>query len=321
MMRPLAPIPPLGRRATGLTLLSALVSGPARAQAVESVTILAPGPEEGEASRWATRAAAALTRGFHRPVALRVSALGGPDGVTAANRFATLDGGNGRTFLALPGATCHARLTGASRARFQPGTWLPLLMSWHNVVLAGRGPLPARGAEPLRVAIPAPDAPEAAALAALDLLGLPARPVPGQPELSFTTGQADVLLVTGPDASARALALGATPWYQQTAPEAEASEIPSLPAASPAARGVLAAFGALQMRAALVMPLLTSADTIAAWRRAASRWQEEERALPVDGQALVGTAAAAAFALLAPAPDAVLSYRNWLEQRLGWRAN
>ena len=94
----------------------------------------------------------------------------------------------------------------------------------------------------------------------------------------------------------------------------------AITAASPGARAVLAAAAGLQLRAALVMPPLTPADTVAAWRRAALRWQEEERAQPGDGHALVGAPAAAAFALLNPPPDAVLAYRNWLERRLGWRA-
>ena len=314
----------LGRRAAGLALLSLAAPAllgprPARAQ-TEGGTVLVPGPEDGGCARWAARAAGALARGLHRQGALRLTFLGGPDGVTAANRFATLDGAEGPRFLVLPGLTCHARLTGATRARFEPATWLPLLVSWQGAVLAGRGPVPSRNAAPLRVAIPAPDAPEAAALAALDLLGLPARAVAGVPEAAFAAGEADALIVTGPDPVARAVALGAVPWNHIALPgEAEGGDIPTLPA-STAARGVVAAAAGMQVRAALVMPPLTPADTVAAWRRAATRWQEEERAQPAEGQALIGAAAAAAFALLAPPPDATLSYRSWLERRLGWRA-
>jgi hypothetical protein len=289
------------------------------AQGQEGGTILVPGPEDGGCARWAARASASLSRGLHRPGALRLTYLGGPDGVTAANRFATLDGADGTRFLALPGWTCHARLTGATRARFEPRAWLPLLVNWHGAVLAGRGPLPARGGAALRVAIPSPDAPEAAALAALDLLGLPAQPVTGTPDTAFAAGEADVLILAGPDALARAQALGALPWYQFSPVEGDGGEIPAFPSDTPAARGVLAAAAGLQMRAALVMPLLTPADTVAAWRRAAARWPEEERGQPEVGQALTGPAATTAFALLTPPPDATLSYRSWLERRLGWR--
>ncbi|HEY8613440.1 MAG TPA: hypothetical protein VIL69_19425, partial [Roseomonas sp.] len=304
MIAPLPPGPPhlagppaLTRRGAGLALLSlavpALLPGMARAQVQESGTILVPGPEDGGFARWATRASAALTQGLQRPGALRLSYLGGPDGVTAANRFATLEGARGARFLVLPGWTCHARLTGSTRARFEPGAWLPLLLTWQGAVLAGRGPLPFRGGAPLRVALPAPDAPEAAALAALDLLGIPARPLAGLSEAAFLAGESDALIVTGADPVGRAQALGAVPWYRLGSPaEGEVSEIPPLPGNSPAARGILAAAAGLQMQAALVMPPLTPADTVAAWRRVAIRWQEEERAQPAEGQALIGAAAA-----------------------------
>ncbi|MCR0980882.1 hypothetical protein [Roseomonas populi] len=312
---------PLGRREAGLALLGlAGLPGAARAQVAESTTILVPGPEDGGCARWAARAAAALARGLHRPGPLRLSFVGGPDGVTAANRFATLDGAEGPRLLVLPGWTCHARLTGTTRARFEPGAWLPLMASWQGAVLAGRGPRPGRGGTPLRVAIPAPEAPEAAALAALDLLGVPAAPVTGAAEAAFAAGDADALIVIGADPVARAASLGAVPWYLLSTGEGEATEIPPLPGRSPETRAVLAAAAGLQMRAALVMPPLTPADAVAAWRRAAVRWQEEERAQPTEGQPLTGTAAGAAFALLAPAADATLAYRSWLERRLGWRA-
>ncbi|WP_338663410.1 hypothetical protein VQH23_25180 [Pararoseomonas sp. SCSIO 73927] len=320
--RPTPPRPfPLGRRAAGLALLG--LAGPPRtagAQAEQAPAILVPGPEDGGCARWAGRAAAALGRGLPRPGALRLLFVGGPDGVTAANRFATLDGAEGPRLLALPGLACHARLAGASRARFEPGAWLPLLASWQGAVLAGRGPLSGRGAAPLRVAILSPDAPEAAALAALDMLGIAARPVAGAAEAAFAAGEADALIVTGADPVARAAAIGAVPWHLLSTGEGEASEVPPLPARGPEARAVLAAAAGLQMRAALVMPPLTPADAVAAWRRSAARWQEEERAQPADGQPLTGTAAAAAFALLTPPADVTLAYRAWLERRLGWRA-
>ncbi|MBP0494509.1 hypothetical protein [Roseomonas indoligenes] len=317
----LPPSPALRRRAAGLALLGlAGLPRAARAQAEQGLTILVPGPEDGGCARWAARAAASLARGLHRPGSLRLSVVGGPDGVTAANRFATLDGAEGPRLLVLPGWTCHARLTGATRARFEPGTWLPLMASWQGAVLAGRGSLPGRGGAPLRVAIPSPDAPEAATLAALDMLGIAARPVTGAAETAFAAGEADALIVTGADPVAQARAIGAVPWYLLSTGEGEATEIPPLPGRSPEGRAVLAAAAGLQMRAALVMPPLTPADTVAAWRRAAARWQEEERAQPADGQPLTGTAAGAAFALLNPPADATLVYRSWLERRLGWRA-
>ncbi|WP_140885398.1 hypothetical protein [Muricoccus nepalensis] len=323
-MPPTGPLPSRRRalRVAALGLAAAaLRDDPARAQGPEGATILAPGPEDGAGARWAARAAGALSRGMQRPGAMRLAVLGGPDGVTAANRFATLDGSQGPSLLALPGWTCHARLVGSTRARFEPRGWLPLLLSWQGAVLAGRGPLPGAAGAPLRVAMPSAEAPEAAALAALDLLGLPGRPFAGLPEAAFAAGEADALILAGPEAAARAQTLGATPWCAFPGPaEAEAAEAPPFPTGSPLAQAVVAAVAAMQVRAALVAPALTAADTVAAWRRAGSRWQEEERALPGEGQPLAGAAAASAFALLLPPPDAVLDYRSWLDRRLGWRA-
>jgi len=313
-----------GRRRLGLAALGLALPAPVRSQMGEVATILAPGPEDGGCARWAARAGQALARGMQRPGALRLAVVGGPDGVTAANRFATLDGGQGPSLLVLPGWTCHARLTGSTRARFEPRAWLPLLLSWQGAVLAGRGPLPGRGATmptaPLRVAMSSAEAPEAAALTVLDLLGVPARAVAGPSEAAFLAGEADALILAGQDPVLRAHAIGATPWYGFPSPvENESSEIPPFPVASPLTRAIVAAVAAMQVRAALVMPVLTAADSVAAWRRAGLRWQEEERALPGEGVPLVGAAAAAAYAQLMPPPDAVLDYRNWLDRRLGWR--
>jgi len=317
-----------GRRALCLAALGGLgPAGAALAQAPEATTggtILVPGPEDGDCARWAGRAASALGRGLGKPAALRLTFLGGPDGVTAANRFATLDGVEGSRLLVLPGTAFHVLLTGATRARFEPRAWLPLMATWHRAVLAGRGPLPDRNGPARRVAVPTPDAPEAAALALLDHLGLPARAVPGTPEVAYAANEADALILVGPDPLAAARSLGATPWYHLGAPgEVESAEVPPLPSEGPAARGILAAVAGLQMRAALVLPNLTPSDAVAALRRATLRWAEEERGRPSDTpvpSALTGPATAAAYARLLPAPDATLAYRAWLESRLGWRA-
>ena len=312
-----APFP--RRRVLGLGALGFGMLALSSARATEGATILVPGPEDGACARWATRAAGIMARGTQRAGTTRLSVLGGPDGVTAANRFATLDGAGGPSLLALPGWTCHARLTGSSRARFEPRSWLPLLLSWRGAVLAGRGPLPARGT-PVRVAMPSAEAPEAAVLAAMDLLGLSGLPLVAQPEAAFAAGEADALIVLGPEPLARAQAMGATPWYGFPGPaELERAEVAPFPLSAPLARAVTAAVAALQVRAVLVAPVLSAADSVAAWRMAAGRWQEEERTMPGEDQPLVAASAAEAFALVTPPADAVLDYRNWLERRLGWR--
>ena len=60
------------------------------------------------------------------------------------------------------------------------------------------------------------------------------------------------------------------------------------------------------------------------WRGAAARWLEEEaRSAGTTGgtRPLSGAEAAPLLAAaLAPPPEAALAYRDWLAQRLHWRA-
>lgn len=298
--------------------------------AADNVTLLLPGPEGGAAALWARGVMAGLARGLPHAVALRATILGGPDGVTAANRFATLEAGDGRTLLVLPGLAAHARLVGESRAQFQPESWLPLCVSWQGAVLAGHAPS-APSTRPLRLALPGPDAPEAAALLALDLLGQPALPVFGiaaaDAPSALAQGAADAVVIAAPAAAAQARRHGLTPWLELDTPgRRENPELPAasaLPALRPAALAAAqAGFAALRLRAALMLPALTSADVVAAWRRAALLWQEDEARQPAEttAPALVGAEARATIAPLCPAPDAVLAYREWLLRRLRWQA-
>jgi hypothetical protein len=148
----------LTRRAAlgGAALIAAL---PAWAAVPDSVVLLAPGPEEGAAARLALRASAGLSRGLIQAAALRVAVLGGPDGITAANRFASAAAPDGRSLLLLPGAAAQAHLVGESRARFEPRQWTPVAAVMRPVLVAGRGDLPGLARAPLRLALPSPDAP------------------------------------------------------------------------------------------------------------------------------------------------------------------
>jgi hypothetical protein len=310
-------------------------AGRVRAQAPalvpDTATLLLPGPEGGAASQWAGRVAAGLTRGLPHAVALRLSPIGGPDGVTAANRFATMETGDGRTLLVLPGLAAQARLIGESRAQFQIDGWLPLCVSWQGALLAGRGPRPAPG-QPLRLALPGPDAPETAVLLALELQGR--RPVPvfglagPAAEAALARGEADAMVLASPSPLRRADRLGLTAWAELDTPGRR--DLPQLPLLADAPSGarpsqvaaVQAGFAALRLRAALLLPALTSADVVAVWRRAALRWQEEElKDSPETATpALIGTEARAAVSALCPSADAVLVYREWLLRRLNWQA-
>lgn len=299
----------------------------------EAATLIAPGPEEGSAARFAAYAARGLARALVQASAVRVAVLGGPDGITAANRFAassTLPGQG--LLLVLPGLATQALLVGESRARYEPRQWPALTGSLLPALVAGRGPL--GEAQPLRIALGAPGAPETAALLALDLLGRNMTPVflPSglAPEAAVTSGAADVAVLTGRSVGARAAALGLTPWFSFDGPAGMRDpllpQVPALgellpdPARPELLAAVRAAGGGLRVRGLLVLPALTAADTVALWRDAARRWAEQEATEEPGTRRVLAEDAADALATLCPAPDAALAYREWLYRRLAWQA-
>jgi hypothetical protein len=325
-------------KATRRTLLAtalAGVAGPLRAATPipEAATLLAPGPERGPAAAFAADAARGLPRGLLQAAALRVSVLGGPDGITAANRFAASTPADGQLLLALPGQAGYALLLGDPRARYEPRNWPALSASLAPAILAGRGPL--NGTSPVRIALPGPAAPEVGALLALDLLGRPASTVFSAvgmtSEALVAAGAADALVLTGTAAAARAASLGLTPWFAfDTEDGARDPALPQLPTLAeqlpdPAVPEFLAAAraagAALRLRGLLVLPALTSADTVAMWRDAARRWVETEPAAADSGTRHAAPEEAARLhAALCPGPEAGAAYRDWLQRRLNWRA-
>jgi hypothetical protein len=332
---------PTRRDLAGGALLAALTgfSRPlgAATSVPEAAIMLVPGPEEGAAAQIAGRAAAALARGLVHAVALRVTVLGGPDGVTAANRFASSTAPDGRVLLMLPGVGAHAQMVGDSRARFEPRQWPAICGSLQSCVLAGRGTLGAGGADaaPLRLALPSPAAPETAALLALDLLGCRVTPVFGlagaAAEAAVRTGQADAMPLVGPALAGRATALGLACWFSfDQAGHARDAALPQVPALGellpdPHRADLLeaarAAGAAMRTRGLVVLPPLTSADVVALWRAAAQRWAEEEPTPLEAGARRIAAAEATVLSstLCAPA-DIAVAYREWLQRRLNWRA-
>jgi hypothetical protein len=333
------PDPTQRRTLLGLAAVVPIATAPRPSVAAlpGSATLLVPGPKDGAIALWAERLAAGLRRGATTAINLEPSVLGGPDGVTAANRFATTAAPDGRTLLVLTGATAQARLVGDPRARFDPAGWLPLCAALAIPVVVGRGPLPsvlggADAAAPVRLGLPGgPEHPATAALLALDLLGVPAAPVlglaPQQAEAAFVQGAVDAVVLQGTDAPARLAMLRAHPWFGLDGAGGGGADLPSVPDLAPRApRPLLAALRAAatgaRLQAAVVLPALTPADTVALWRGAAQRWaEEEERGAAAAGGSRPRSAPDAAIALgaLAPPPEVALAYREWLLRRLQWR--
>ncbi len=318
------------RRLLALTLTGLATPALGATGVPEAVTLLAPGPEVGPGAGFARRAATGLPRGLAQAASFRVSLLGGPDGITAANRFAASTPADGRLLLALPGAAMQALLLGESRARFEPRHWPALAGSVMPALLAGRGPLGALGR--VRLALPGPAAPEAAGLLALDVLGRPASPVfPSggvTAEQAVAAGAADALVLAGPGAAQRAAALGLAPWFAFDG--VEGVREPGLPMLgdllpdppSPDLLAALRAAGAaLGVRGLLVLPALTSADVVAMWRDAARRWIESDpQGIEPGARHAAPEEAARALAALCPGAEAAAAYRDWVQRRFAWRA-
>ena len=313
--------------ATGAAPVSAATSVP------ENATLIAPGPNDGAAAALATRAARGLARGLVQAAALRVAVVGGPDGITAANRFAASLPPEPPSLLLLPGLAGHSLLVGDPRARFEPRQWPALIACLQPAILAGR--LPADQSLPVRLAMGGPGSPESAALLAIEMLGATANAVLLQPgmsaEAAVAAGNADAAVLTGPEPLAQAAALGLTPWFAlDGADGARDPSLPSLPTLGellpdPSSPDLLASIRAegvaLRLRGMLVLPALSGANAVALWRGAARRWLGSEPEAGDPGTRLLAPdVAAAALATLCPAPPVALAYREWLVRRLAWQA-
>lgn len=304
--------------------------GPARGAVPDAALLVAPGPEDAASFRWLQRLGAGLGRALPQATAFRVQAVGGPDGVTAANRFATEAEPDGRCLLAFAPGAAQARLIGDGRAKYDCGTWLAVCAGTQAAALLVRRQL-APGAA-LRVATSGAELPETAAMLALDLLGRPTLPVlTPAPEAAFASGAADAFLASGPALAARARALDAEILLAAEpgggGRDPLLPEVPVLPefrAELPAAAlaALRAALAASRLRTLVVLPALTPADAVSAFRRAAQHWQEEEaREGAAEAVRLIGPAESARIqAQLAASAEACIHYREWLQRRTGWRA-
>jgi len=312
---------------------ASLPRAPAGATPPEAATLLVPGPDDGPLALWAQRIGAALGRHLPHAAALRVQVLGAADGLVAANRFATSAAPDGRSLLAAAPVALHARMLGDNRVRFDPSGWLPVCGAAMPVLLAGRTRPPRPGVA-LRLGLAGPDAPEAAALMALDGLGFSVTPVFGitaaLAEAALAQGAVDAAVLAGPGLGARLAAIGAQPWLlAEPVPglrDGMPAEVPMLAEALGPERAAITGacrpgFAVVGTRALVVLPPLTPADILAGWRQAGQRWSEEEARIPGDAaRPLDAMDGAALLAALCPRPEAARLYREWLARRLSWRA-
>jgi len=308
--------------------------------------MIVAGPEGGRVDRIATQLAPLLARRLSPGAIIRRRGTGGVDGVTGANQFSTRASPDGETVLLVPGAAALAWLTGDTRAHFDTASWVPVMAGMSSGVLVGRLPDGAitQGAR-LRIAadLTGFDLP---ALLAVDLLGAAPVPVRGlrndaAVRDALLQGHIDLVFLRDRQVAERLVALqrvGAVPLFSLGAitDSGSLARDPSFPAlphfaeyfatrrgASPG--GLLfaawqAAASASQLDFALVLPQLTPASSVSAWRQAGAAAADTVGWYPPGTFRVLPPAAATAFVTsTAAAPPAQLELRRWMAVRLDWR--
>lgn len=293
-------------------------------------TLLVAGPPGGRLDRWAELFAPLLGRSMPSRIPMELRNVGGIDGVTGANQFEARGAPDGSIALLVPGSAALSWLAGETRAQFDPARWVPLWAAANAAVLVSRNTL-VPGSK-LRVAAASPAGPELPVLLALDLLGITA--------ILSPAASADASLIRGPNFNTALLA-AASAGFQPVmtlggigtdARGTRDARLPTVPTAFELIRGqassdllaaLTAAETATQLEAGLVLPALTPAASVAAWRRACLTLQQDPvisreaarlgtRVIPADSVAtctseIVGSAAT------------LLALRQWLAARYDWR--
>ncbi|GAB0113863.1 hypothetical protein [Acidisoma sp. C75] len=356
----------LGLLGTGLATLGGsagalgLVSRAAEAAATDpvfaqGVTVLSSGPAYGYIAGWAKLLLPQLLQGLPPNIGSSFEAMGGPDGVTVCNAFGARMDPDGSTLMVAPGAAMLAWLEGDSRVKYDPARWVPALIGTGPVVLVGTTPLSQHMTQrrALRLGASNPIGPELAAIAALDLLGIPVAPIYGETDPKSLSealgrGHVDVALLSGPkirEALAEAAAKGAQPLCLLapssaacTGPATRDDLLPDVPtflelvAALDAGlpndirlRAFEAAAVAASICFAAVLPDLVRPATVSAWRRGAEMVADNLSLAAVATQQEIrfqtGRCAEVLMRRATGSPSAAASLRATLLHRFGWRAS
>lgn len=334
----------LTRRAALALLSAATFAAVARADGAlaRAPSLLVAGPPGGRLDRWARALTVAVTPALPVGTHLQTDTVGGDDGVTGANQFATRVTPDGNTVLLAPGDAALAWLVGDPRARFDVAKWLGVAAGIAPAVVCGRVAA-GRPGERIRVGLSGPVGADLASLLGLELAGLAATPVfgvldQGAAIQALASRAVDAVLLRGAGVAANLGPLaqvGVTPLFTLGAVggdgrDALLPEVPNLVefaqarGAAPAAallagwRGVAAA---AQAEYALVLPQLTPAALVALWRQAGSQAAASPALHDAAGgtSSIGGPAAHALAQALAPDVPAITELRAWLASRMGWR--
>ena len=289
-----------------------------------------PGPEDGPLRPLRRPAGRGARPWRHQRHHAEQTMLGGPDGVTAANRFATA-----ARPMAVP---CWS----ARPQRPWPGWWVTRAPGSRGRLAAGlRRPGTRRGGG--REALPPPaSAPSAAAswrrtgrrrgaarLRPDRLAGVAgARPAGRRRRGGAGPGGCRGRGAAGTDVPARLAAIGARPWFTLEAGRRRDPRCPRrrrcrIAAGGDAAlrAGFLAAAASARLRRRAAAAGADPGQSGRAWRSAAQRWLDEEPriGLAAGSASPPGRSRRRCCSALAPPPAAALAYREWLLRRLNWR--
>lgn len=354
--------PALGRRHLMGLLSTVPVLGAgrgSRAQAIaafpEGARLLVAGPEGGDLDDIARFLVPALLRGLPAETQLRATPVGGVDGVTGANQFATAAQPDGYAGLMAPGAAAMAWLAGDSRVHYDAGSWIGVLAAVGPAILVSRlDPASLRPGQNIRIGVTAPYGPDIAGALGLHLMGLVPVPVPGPPPAgstdpafaAFAQHALDMIVLHGravPERLAAAKAVGGVPYCTLGNEDAAAGAMrdpamPDLPHLAEFAAGLglglrenqltpawHAAASIARLGFAVVLPALAPAAMVAHWRHAADHaaTMAEPRG-QLAGQGLRLAVGPAALACLGPGfgltAQGRAAFAEWMGSQLGRRA-
>jgi hypothetical protein len=328
----------------GLPLIGrAALATPAPTSTIAEAMVLIAGPDGGLLDRWSRVVQPALAQALPPETLLTRNAVGGPDGVTGANQFATRGDPDGRTLLLAPGDAAIAWLVGDPRAKYDLGRWTSVMACLTPGVLVVR-PGALRARKSVRIAMPGLASTGLAGLLALEILGVTAEPVLSVPTegvaegvaAAFARGTIDAAFARGHKVDrqvAELVAAGGQPLLalggrDEAGRPVRDEAFPTLPVLTeltqsngPLLDAFLSASTAARLECTLVLPQLTPAARVALWRQAATEataaLDVQALALAVGARVVSGAEASAAAPLTSP--QAMQALRQWLVARHKWR--
>ncbi|MCP1227003.1 hypothetical protein [Acetobacter fabarum] len=347
----------LGSMAAAATAHAAddILVGPAPTATSDQTTkLIVAGSAETPCGAWASRLAPDMAEELgQQPFDLTFTT--GWDGVTGANLFDAQEQlSTASSTLLVPGTALMAAMTGDSRVHYAYQRWLPVLTICQPSVVVGHVSLHRSlgvilSSKTTRIAVSTPTGPELPTLLAFDLLALRPLPVSGYatPDAAMaalTGGLVDAIQLPMDAALKERLDTLATKGFVPLFLNTVAPPVPtpadmvlpptfptillqerrtSTPAFLPQAWQAIAS--AASLKAALVLPLLTSPAKVARWRHAAetcaAKLNLQQIALANGQTVLSGAKCIASYGMATPDVNVGMALRRWLALNLPrWRS-